>query len=863
MVIKAIILLALSLPLSGQLVSLEEALDSSDLTWSTAGEVKFSGTKAPIGIDEDLAIAIINKGETAELSTSLPGPGIIDFWINGGDFFGWSAYLNGQRLNLARGSWPFGFKVEGDGAHTFTIRHHSTWSESQTITIDGVIFLPEAIVSLEDSLDQEGQAWTSPDTTKWVGSPYFSQDGSDAAWIGGLEYKETSSLKTTIHGPAEFSFWWRRTQDSYVRGDLRINGEILQEITSPLPYEWNQVIATVGPGEHEIEFRAEGYPPERVHPATGMWLDQFKVVPLDQGVLIQFHEDTLGARTSEGEVTLVKGVNGGQALRVAVDHLSSFQLYWPLLPSDKARQITFQHQGISTPRVSSAGAFATLSEAPTGWKTTTLRIPPGQDAIRLYLHNYTGETTVLKMDNLQIEDINTVPLRNLLGPLSSNITTEGWNGWPLEGRMIAGAPTAGATISGTVRGPGILKFEANESSQFRIEGGGLNLWPESATTYSHFIPAGEHPFKITTNNYSESWTTIKNLRFEPIPTIPLAQATGNPELVFTQSQNSPFWGDPEVGIRANITAGKKHQLTATISGPALVRFRRKLLYTNQTKLTANRGKSVIIINVGPQPIDPGTWVTINGHDTLRQGSSGIFSFISQDAAPREPMSFDKPHLMTSVIGRVSTLDFSNSLGVIGIDSGSEITRTDEVRFGRFLKASPDGSNQYELYLGPGDHEVTWHLGIATDSRSIREFQLSDLQVLPVRHAYAVWADEQWIAAPEVENAVTKLGPWQDPMADPDQDGHSNAMEYAYGSDPRSRLSYPPSPRLNNSGTPSVFWPNPPSSAPLVKWKVLFSDDLINWSTEGVTGTLTPQGLRSQAINPTPKGYFKLEPDVTE
>lgn len=227
-------------------VSLVEALDAPDLTWVASGDVHFEGTPADDAWQGSYAQATLQNGESSVLTATIPGPGVIDFSIrnlpaNGLTIHNWSATLDGVPLDLSPGSWPYGFLVEGQGPHSLVISVSSNKPQQNIVILDAAAFVPEASADLSQSLDQEGQNWTTSGDGNWLGNgmPFFSVDGVDVARSGPLDDGETSSLHTTVEGPAEVSFWWRTTEGSQSSGTFYIDDILISatNLFNPDPWE--------------------------------------------------------------------------------------------------------------------------------------------------------------------------------------------------------------------------------------------------------------------------------------------------------------------------------------------------------------------------------------------------------------------------------------------------------------------------------------------------------------------------------------------------------------------------------------------------------------------------------------------------
>lgn len=870
---KFLLLALLSQSAMGQGISLGEAIDSPELEWNeTVGSVAFSPMVSLEAIGQDIAGASLDQGQFAEVSTILPTSGIIDFWILGGRKDHWSAFVNGESLDLSGGSWPYGFRVDGEGPHTFRIRYVAEVNEA-SISVDGVIFRPDASVALAEALDTSGQTWSSSDATQWVGSPYFSYDGEDAAWIGGLAEEEVSSLKTTIEGPAEFSFWWRRTKGSATKGEFFINGERVWLASSPRQERWAQITQTVGAGSHELEWRAVGETPWMESPARGLWVDQFTVAPLAEGVLANFGSPLPGAGL-RGEISRVNpgAQAGSSAIAMNIEYCEGDGLVWPIPVSQRPRKISFFHRNTDHGTVWLGGSSVRFASGDS-WEKLAIPIPPGTSSFSVAA---AGDLALL--DQFKIEDLPVIPASEVIGPIANQLSLDGWLGWP-EGSDTSEpalvSTSFDSSISGVLTGPAWLRFAGSAVGNgllvVSVDGERVSVMASGESRY--LIPSGSHQVDIThlknwdsfslSGTGSQALAMIKTLSVEPLSASPVDEPGG---LQFTQSGSTldpdeitlspiswqPFFRDSEGEINAVAGPGQRLELATEVVGPAFLTFERKIeaFQANQPEIAGYRPScttGTIITSVGPGPGDPGTSLRVNGLGAFFNGTSGFLNiFEGPKFAPAEPFDSANP-LYLSSSGPVSLLR--------------------EVGLGQRTLSRREGWESFRLFLGPGSHQLVWVVGAPNNDvfgyfAQWKHLRLADIKITPIIGSYAEWAHHYWSADPEVENAVTKLGPWQDPEADPDRDGLSNALEFAYGTDPRSGQSRPPSHRVASAPKPVVYWAMPPENGPQVQWRFFHSDDLINWSEEGLSNRDTVNELSSELLAPAASAFFRLEADVT-
>lgn len=833
--------------LLAQTVSLDEALDAANLNWTvTEGTVSFKGRIDFSGIGGDFAQALLQAGEVAEISTTLPGPGVIDFWIAGGQFSDWQAFLDGVPLDLSRGYWPYGFPVEGAGTHVFTLRYSSSLTEVETVFADGVIYQQEATVSLEEALDVPGLIWTSPDATKWVGVPYFfSGDGEDSAWIGGLEDDEVSSLKTTITGPSEVSFWWQTTRGSYTDGELLVDGVVFESLRGPSQDFWKQVTFAVGAGNHEIEIRATGKTPWLESHVRGLWLDQVEVTPLGDGRLSSFGTVPEGAWLRGTSGIILEGQDDDSSLGVLLQNNEAAQLSWPLPASEQLRLISFWHKNAT----SDYAGFDSISvELDSGdeWVEAQFRMPPSEAGpLRIELGN-DFDLKLVQLDDLTMTELSPVPVKDALGWTGSEMVVDGFYGWP-GAEPEAFATEYQASLSFSVTGPGRLTFEALGGSRFQVFVNALlyyNGIGDDAGEHELLIPGEDFEVIIQKSDFG-SWLAIQDLNFESLPDSTLGEVLGVPELSFTSSgtyydkeakETRDFVGETFIALDGEVFSsappGANFVLETVVEGPALFSFERRV--TNGILEIQGGVSSQSVIGISPIPIfELGTSLSVNGVRTLVEESN---FFLFDHIEPKEPMDPSQPSLVIPELFRLRTVSLAR------------VVDTDE-----------NGWKRFELYLGPGDHSLQWRVQKSKDARSPLAIQLANFQVKPVQQAYHDWAVAQWQADEGVDNAATWMAAWQDPMGDPDGDGFYSAYEYAFLSDPRAPLSRPPGGRVEGR---AAFWPIQPIGSPSVGWEYWLSDDLLSWSQEGLLNEEISGEIRSRLLESSDKAFFRREANVT-
>jgi hypothetical protein len=108
--------------------------------------------------------------------------------------------------------------------------------------------------SLGDAVDAPALTWTTSGNAIWFPETTTFTYDDDAAQSGNIENSQTSSLRTTVAGPATLKFWWKVSSESsfdylrfYIDGvqQTAISGEI----------GWRQKSYPLTAGTHTLEWR--------------------------------------------------------------------------------------------------------------------------------------------------------------------------------------------------------------------------------------------------------------------------------------------------------------------------------------------------------------------------------------------------------------------------------------------------------------------------------------------------------------------------------------------------------------------------------------------------------------------------------
>lgn len=114
-------------------------------------------------------------------------------------------------------------------------------------------FLTVVPLDLPNALNTPGRIWTNGANTAWFAQTKITHDGIAAAQIGTLGVGQTSTLQTTVSGPATVMFWWQQTQPTF---DSFTFSSTLWNVRLSMPFSssWVQQTVYLGPGDQTVSW---------------------------------------------------------------------------------------------------------------------------------------------------------------------------------------------------------------------------------------------------------------------------------------------------------------------------------------------------------------------------------------------------------------------------------------------------------------------------------------------------------------------------------------------------------------------------------------------------------------------------------
>ena len=253
---------------SGNDSNLEDAVDNSNLNWSTGGENNWLRQTSVSYYDGDAAQSgDISHGQSSWIQTNVQGPGTLSFYWKVSseeryDFL--RLYIDGtEQEDKISGStgWQHKEIMIPSGNHAVKwayTKDGSVDSGSDMAWLDKVVFAegsePPPESSLDEALDNDDLNCSTGGGGNWFGQSQVYWFDNDAAQSATISHNQTSWLQTDITGPGVLSFYWKISSESsydylrfYIDGveqSEKISGEI----------NWQQKQFNIPSGNHSVKW---------------------------------------------------------------------------------------------------------------------------------------------------------------------------------------------------------------------------------------------------------------------------------------------------------------------------------------------------------------------------------------------------------------------------------------------------------------------------------------------------------------------------------------------------------------------------------------------------------------------------------
>lgn len=250
----------------GEAPSLATALDTTGLTWTTAGTAGWVVQTATTHDNVDAAQSgKINDNQESTLETVVNGPATIAFWWRADseqnyDFL--NVELDGAMQFRISGTTTWEQKTIAipAGAHTVRFAYRKDSSDSRGADagwVDQVeIRQAQPPPSLGDALDNNDLRWAATGDRPWFAQTGTTHDGTDGAQSGPIADNQRSQLEATILGPANLSFWWKvDSEQNYDFLSFELDNAAVATL-APISgtVNWEQKTVAIPAGTHTIRW---------------------------------------------------------------------------------------------------------------------------------------------------------------------------------------------------------------------------------------------------------------------------------------------------------------------------------------------------------------------------------------------------------------------------------------------------------------------------------------------------------------------------------------------------------------------------------------------------------------------------------
>ena len=167
----------------------------------------------------------------------------------------------------------------------------------------GVIVSSNALLAtyslgdLGTALDNPGLTWTTTNIP-WFPQTNTTHDGVSAAQSGVISGSQSSTLQTTVTGPAMVVYWWKVNCDSFWDA-LAFSANGVQQSSITGNVDWQLMTNTVGSGSQTLQWNL--YPVHNAFAGGTAWVDQVQIIPI-AGVAPAITAQTGDVTTNTGNI---------------------------------------------------------------------------------------------------------------------------------------------------------------------------------------------------------------------------------------------------------------------------------------------------------------------------------------------------------------------------------------------------------------------------------------------------------------------------------------------------------------------------------------------------------------------------------
>ena len=237
-------------------LSVDNALDAPGRIFTSSGD-RWLPLHSVIASDGDGVFASGAQG-SGWLATDIEGPARVEFeWQAGPEYTRLSLEMDGAEIAVIAPyqTWePVAVEVPA-GVHSFRWVFSSPENRrGAPAGLNGLSVTPLTTSPLAEALDTPGRMWlTSGPLPEWTLQTEWSHDGQDAAYVSSSEDDGVDggkALQTVVTGPALVRFWWYKDGPGMVF--LQLDGRNIAELTDE--DTWQEITAAIPAGSHVLKW---------------------------------------------------------------------------------------------------------------------------------------------------------------------------------------------------------------------------------------------------------------------------------------------------------------------------------------------------------------------------------------------------------------------------------------------------------------------------------------------------------------------------------------------------------------------------------------------------------------------------------
>ncbi|MBN1899927.1 M6 family metalloprotease domain-containing protein [Candidatus Sumerlaeota bacterium] len=277
-------------------ISLNEAVDNYDKTFATYGSTGSAGWYGQEkyynwGFDSAQS-GPISHNQNSFLETTVNGPCILSFrWKVSSETnhdyleFAIDGYGKEQISGWIVTRWSQKNYLLESGSHDLRWLYWKDGAGSESLDcgwVDKIEIAPTP--SLGEAVDNTSLSWDTAGFGEWLGQPFTSYYGGDAAQSGEITHSQYARIYTTVEGPGMLRFYWKVScEPNFDSLKLYIEGAEVAKISGDV--DWNEMKVHIGAGEHDIAWWYAKDASFSDNEDCG-WVDKVEFTPASSGLFI-------------------------------------------------------------------------------------------------------------------------------------------------------------------------------------------------------------------------------------------------------------------------------------------------------------------------------------------------------------------------------------------------------------------------------------------------------------------------------------------------------------------------------------------------------------------------------------------------